>query len=85
MVPPSPTEFLKHVPGYLESLCGPLPMFCSPKTEHKHPTKHQVAGERVAQRLHEAVPASSTPSGILQYGCHPVNLQEKYQPEHTLF
>ena len=48
MVPPSPAEFREQVLRYLGSLCGPLPMFRSPKVEHKHPAEHQVTGERVA-------------------------------------
>ena len=78
MVPPSLVEFHEQVLRYLGSLCGPLPMFRSPKAEHKHPAEHQATGERVAQILHEAVRASSTPSGIIQYGCHPVDFQAKH-------
>ena len=59
-------------------------MFCLLKAEHKHLAKHQVVGEQVTQRLHEAVRASSTLSGILQYGCHPANLQVKYQLGHAI-
>nr|CAN66079.1 hypothetical protein VITISV_018658 [Vitis vinifera] len=88
MVPLSLVEFRKHVLRYLRSLCGP--MFCLLKAEHKHLAKHQVVGEQVTQRLHEAVRASSTLSGILQYGCHPANLQdhnhttEQYKSLHYL-
>ena len=84
MVPPSLAKFREHVPGYLESLCGPLLVFCSPKAEHKHPVEHQATRERVTQRLHEAIQASSTLSRILQHGCHPTGLQAKYQLGHIL-
>ena len=84
MVPPSLSKFREHVPGYLESFCGPLLVFCLPKEEHKHPVEYQVARERVTQRLHEAIQASSTLSRILQHGCHPTDLQEKYQLGHIL-
>ena len=74
MVPQFPVEFFEHVPGYLESLCGPLPMFHLLKMEHRQPIEYQAPEEQVTQRLHEAIRASSTPSGILQYGCHPTDL-----------
>ena len=70
LVPPFSTEFREHFSRCHESLCRPLPMFRLPKAEHKHSVEHQVVGERVAQRLHEVVRASSAPSEILQYGCH---------------
>ena len=82
MVPLSLVEFRKHVLRYLRSLCGP--MFCLLKAEHKHLAKHQAVEEQVTQRLHEAVRVSSTPRGILQYGCHPANLQVKYQLGHAI-
>ena len=62
---PFPVEFCEHFLEHLGSLCKQLPMFCSPKGEHKHSIEHQVVGERVAQRLHEVVRASSAPSEIL--------------------
>ena len=65
MVPLSLDEFREHVLEYLKSFCGLLPMFCSPKVEHKHPVEHQVVGEQVIKRRHEMVRANSTPSGIL--------------------
>ena len=74
MVPLFPAKFFEHVPRYLGSLCGPLPMFCFLKMEHRQLIEYQAPEERVAQRLHEAVRASSTPSGMLQYGCHPRDL-----------
>ena len=74
MVPPFPVEFFEHVSRYLGSLCGPLPMFCLLKMEHRQLIEYQAPQERVAQRLHEAVRANSTPRGILQYGCHPRDL-----------
>ncbi|RVW62196.1 hypothetical protein CK203_064429 [Vitis vinifera] len=58
MVPPSPIVFHEHISGYLGIFCGPLPMFCSPKEKYKHTVEHQVAGERVTERLHEEARSS---------------------------
>ena len=78
VVPLPLEEFREQFLGSTGSLCGTLPMFSSPQVEHKHPIEHQDVGKRIPQRLHEMVQTSCAPSGVLQHGPHPANLQENH-------
>ena len=60
-----PKELREQFLGYLGSLCGTLPMFNAPQTEHKYPAKHQNAGKQILERVCKMVRTGCAPSSLI--------------------